>query len=245
MWARALGLAAVCAALSGWMTPARAAFVSGVEHFSGTTIDTATWQAYPGPSDLSQNDGLTIDTRFSPPTTPRAADLTTQVATVGIGASVSVTASIEQRTSNGNTPSLSVFLTTNDNGASTPTGNDSHWLALVSTSTIIQDLVGGNGGGSGHILRSTPQPLNETYTFQIERLTQTSARFKIFDSTNALLVSNIETFTGVPDNLYVSLQTSSMQGNFQTVTISSLVPEPGTMSAAAWVMVLIARRQRR
>src|SRR3954468_6855149 len=96
-------------------SPCRAGFSGGVENFGGTSIDTVNWQAYPDVPSLSQNNGLTIDTRFNLPTTPKVADLTTVYQMVGIGQSVQVVASILQRGSNGNTPTLGVFLTTNSN----------------------------------------------------------------------------------------------------------------------------------
>ena len=222
-------------------TPTRAAFVNGVETFSGTTFDLDTWEAYPPLifGAISQSNGLTVNSNNS----LTLADYTTRQPLVRVGDRVRV--GVRMNSVNhtfGGTATL--YLTTNSNGPDRSTNIDSHYIAINSLSNGIVTLDGGAGSGGGQFITQTRQPLGRDYGFEIERLTDRSARFTVYDETGRVVGSRVEALSPFADPLHVSLYTQVASATFTGVIITP-VPEPAAAAGVFMSAVLLFLRRRR
>jgi len=222
-------------------TSAEAAFIGGVEHFTGTTKDTATWQECTQGSPIVQNDQVDLFGQ---------ADYTTNTQTVGVGDWVSVKVNLAPEQSQpypGTTGYVSLWLTNNSAGASGATATDS-------ASVYVEfDTTGGcvwwgyhlSGAGSGGLIGTEPDPAGKWLTLKIERLTSTSAVVSAYDTAGDPIGSATRSFpAGIPDDLYVSLSTNwASAASFDQVTV---FPEPATlgMLGLGGLGVLLRRKRR-
>ena len=228
-----IAIGAVCYAFCT-ANVARADFVGGVENFAGTSLDLTTWQAFPSPPVapiLEQNDGLTIRGGSNHP--PHA-DYTTQNLTVGIGQSVRVTL---------RTPSQDghhyLWLTTNNHGSSMATVWDSRLIGIDAYSLGIVALQGGDGTAHGEFLSHDALTINTIYMLQIDRLSQTTARFSVRSANGTELFGLTRTgLTNLPANLFVSIGNAGSSTTF----LSVVVPET---AGSAILMLLAASSVRR
>jgi len=219
------------------------AFVNGVETFPGTTFDTSTWEQTSGT--VVQNNGLTITSGISG-LTFFGADVTTRSVTVGVGQGVRADVTINSVGSGG--PDLEALILTNNSlGTSNTSALDSKWL-------IVAHTLNGPSQGQGNrifaqssqlfgaTLLPTAQPIGATYTYQIDRLSLTSAHFAVYNGTT-LLGEAAGTTDPMPADLYISLLAANSSVTFHNVTI---VPEPACAACLGLALfVTVFRRERR
>ena len=166
-------------------TIARAAFVSGVETFDGTTKDTTTWEYYDPLGVIAQNGKLTVNATQAPGTFEEA-DITTRSLRIGIGgfvqADVTVHSKVTTDSQHGVAVYPQVFLTNNSAGASDSILSDSAYLHVYenffSTSTTSFIFGGYFTNRSNDATAFGPAPkFDTTYQLRIDRLSATSVKF--------------------------------------------------------------------
>ena len=203
-----------------FFSPANAAFVDGLETFDGTVKDTTAWEETGPyyPSRITQNDSIT--TAFG------GAGYCTRYVTAGVGQTVSVQVmNIQQSTDPYAGKDVSLYLTTNDGDYTN--GFDSHYIYLHYGYSFSQYRFlagyGGGGSGTGSIFGAgTPLPApGEYFTLQIYRDSVDHAFYSVYDHNGQLIDQRANSFSGMPKDLYVCLDTSAgFSATFDNVKIS-------------------------
>jgi hypothetical protein len=225
-----------------------AGFFSGVETFDGKTLDTQTWEPFvstgaPTRGSISQDDALFLDAFDS----GTEVDYTTRQVRIPIGGTARV--DVTYLGGQGGGGDLGMFLTNNSRGTSDLTVLDSHWLEIDRRfDGLLFASSGGNGGGNGRPLivpgtsnTLTKQPAGETFTFEINRLSATTADFNAYgpDHHTALGTWKLTFEEPVTDELAVSLFAHGARGRFDNVGITA-VPLPPALATAPLVMAAAA-----
>jgi hypothetical protein len=226
---------------------AYAAFVDGVERFSGTAKDPATWEEYDAPygGTIYQYDALFLDMVQS-----NVVDYTTRTVTVGVGDIVRVEL-LEHPSGRARS---TVYLTTNSAGTGGYTGQDSHFLFLQYSYWAPTDELrfvagsGSSGSGTGTIFgKDTPPPSPfDPYFLQIERTSSSSAIFSAFTSNMTLIGSVTRDWffhPGVPDDLFISLAGWAENGGITCYDNVTIIPEPSTLLLIGLGTLLIAKKR--
>ena len=228
----------------------QAAFRNASETFDGTQLDSTAWQPVAYPTDptspFSQNDALTIDgTGVS-----RDAFYTTREQRIGVGEGVQVDVRMNAYTDHGPAYTTAIFvaLTTNDQTGVwiIPTTASSSFWFEDSPPIGIDCIVARGNTGTGTTIPGFvkgAQPEGSVYTYRIERLTELSARFSVFDAMGHLLGEYTRTdLAGIPSDLFVSLGVMSASATFDNVRI---IPDPSmAVPTGALVLLLRCRQQR-
>lgn len=226
--------------------PARAAFVAGVEQFNGTVKDTTTWYQFTsGISVISQNDALTED-GFDGSNTGTN-DYVTNTLLIGVGDIVSVEVKPYET---GNFGLASLILTNDSLGTGVRTLDDSQFIGIL-WENVQNKIYAKRQGGSGFsdtTLVNSDHSLNTTLVYQIERISSTSAKFSVLDTLgNVQGTEATLNFSGINDNLKISLTTQSAGAVYDNVRVNVAVPEPATAATAIVGLagaVLVRRRRR-
>ncbi len=239
--ARIMRVACVAVAIALVNGHAQAAFINGRESFLGVIKDTVTWEQWM-PNAISQNNGLTIDTLAG-----GTADYTTKNLTIGPGQVLRVPVTILE--ANYNTGgAVYVLLTSNSDRNFQSSFFDDAYLGIGSTSRSINTNKGGYPSGYGATILSSPQPINQTYIWEIDRHTNNSATFTVRDLNENVLGSYTDNDLNLgfgftfPEQLHISLYTQSAKALFSYVEIR--VPESGLL-ALFFSATVVAARQRR
>ena len=228
-------------------SPAFAGFdATGHENFSGSALDTATWEQYPPGIDtqygvFTQNNKLTIDT--TGPVT--LADYTTRAVQVPIGGSVSATVTPGLFTPSGG--GIWIYLTDNSGGENIQANLD-HKRIAMSMPFSDGNVFGGAGSdqnGYGNFVAQN-LPTSTPFVWSIERFSATSGRFSVRTTGGQLMGSftdNNLTWPNISFNepLYISLQTAGTSATFSNVSFS--IPEPAALSAIAFALLPLTRRR--
>lgn len=230
-----------CYAILWAALPAGAAFVDGVEQFTGTTKDATAWYEFLAPGAggaVVQDDAL----RFvAGPGEQPWSEYTTRAVRVGIGGSVSVRA----RLNPGETSAAAyLFLTDDTSGTTGLVGSDHNWLSLSFGlgSPGISSVSGGNGAGIGSSMAGDFTAVAGTwYALEIERLASASARFTVThsDPARTLIATQTIPVRDIPADLYITLVGA---GNGTVSFDDVTVPEP-TLASWAGLSVMLAKRR--
>jgi hypothetical protein len=209
-----------------------AAFVNGVERFDGTTFDTTIWEQRYNDSKggISQNNAITLDATDG--TYERG--YVTRSLQVGVGGFVRADVTFDQMGPENTTSDyFGLYLGTKTSTLANALDTAAIGLQSNELGNSVSAEVWHNGGGLGIIMLPHAQPIGTTYTYEIDRISSTSAVFTITDNLGAVVSQTIE-FGNTPDNLYIELvATPSVKVTFDNVTI---VPEP---SFAAFILAAL------
>lgn len=220
--------------------PAAAAFTGGVEPFDGTTLDPVTWEETVPPGGTIAQDGvLTVDGGGTPD--GPEADVTTRTARLGIGDTVSVRL-LQCDESIG-----ALYLTDDSEGTTQPALFDEWSISLwyepafdlfTANYTTSLGQIHGHTFGTG----TPPPPPGQPYTLTIVRESGTTATFLAHAHDGALIDSLSQSFTDIPDSLYVSLMSFGRPVVFDDVRAPVPDPVPGTggFALAALASMLLA-----
>jgi hypothetical protein len=215
---------------------AHAAFdASGLETFSGATVDSNTWRMI-HPEHLSQNNAAIFTCAASP------GEPTHLVSIAGIALGVGGTAQVQlnasARTSETNFSRAAwIVLTTDNSGVGFL--QDSYAVATElsygTPSFTGNYYASGAGTGNGSVF--TPS-LNHEYGLRIGRLTSTSIRHTLLDTNNSILRQLTRTVPANTDLLQIAIAATSIDATFDNVQLSgNYIPEPASaiviLSAAA------------
>ena len=220
-----------------------AAFVNGVERFDGTAFDTTTWEQRYNNSNggISQNNALTLDATDG--TYERG--YVTRSLQVGVGGFVRADVTFDQIAGTGSTGDyFGLYLGTKTSTLINALDTAAIGLQTDAGGNSVSAEVWHNGGGLGIIMLHHAQPIGTTYTYEIDRISSTSALFTITDNLGAVASMTLA-FANTPDNLYIELvATPSVKVTFDNVAI---VPEPSTwaLSVTSGILVLVNRRRKR
>lgn len=219
---------------------AHAAFTGGLEPFDGTTLDAVTWEETVPPGGvIAQNGVLTVDGGGTPD--GPEADVTTRMARLGIGDTVSVDL-LQCDESIG-----ALYLTDDSEGTSQPALFDEWSISLwyepafdlfTANYTTSLGQIHGHTFGTG-----TPSPPpGQPYRLMIVRESSTTATFLAFTHTGSLIDSLSRSFTDIPDSLYVSLMSFGRPVVFDDVRapVPDPVPGPGGVALAVLAATLLA-----
>jgi len=224
----------VATALLSAAGTAQAAFIAGVETFTGTTKDISTWEDFTAAgATISQNNALSINTTGNG---SQEADYTTLSQTVGIGDTFRV--DVRPVTNSGYY--AAVALTNNSAGSGSRYVADSQFIHFNITSGSITAQE--KGGSSSSV--SSGLALNTTYVLEIERLSATQSEFTVFQSNGITTVGSPTTLThaSIPGGLNISLYGVDLSVvEFDNATV---VPEPATLGLLG-LAGLLARRGRK
>jgi hypothetical protein len=238
----ALGLTVVFGC-SGW---AFAGFNSSwLETFDGTSVDSSTWRLT-NPQWVSQNSAASIN--MSGSTNPA---VPTQFTSSGIALGVSSSAKI-QVTFTGHGPSnftqiAYLSLTSADSGQG--------WYLFDSYAVEAQLGLGpyddafmagyyhGGGGDAGGHVYSTA--LNTLYSIQLERLSDTSVRYTLYDSANTIIQQYLRTLPSYTGPLYIAFGADSIDATFDNLQLTgTIVPEPSASALLGTSVGLLILRHR-
>jgi hypothetical protein len=200
----------------------KAEFVSGVESFDGTVKDTVTWKEIllnPGPSQITQNDAVTLD---------GYTDYCTNTITVGVGQKVRV--DVVNVTDLGSFGTFGLSLSEHNQSAINP-GNYLRMACAYNSGSDNWSLIAQHempvGGTVNSFFGTTSTPTFATtpLVLEVERVSETMAYYRAYQG-GGLLGERSLTFTDVPEQLYIRLENSSFTTTFDNVTI---IPEPATL----------------
>jgi hypothetical protein len=212
-----------------------------LERFNGSTKDTSTWgQHTEGLGTILQNNALNISANNG------EADFTTLAVRAGIGDIVSVEIT---PTSSLGSALLGLALSNDSGGTSTNVLADSRSLLLAWSDVnngIMASFADANGAGAFVTVAGGDHPLNNTYLYEIERISSNAAKFTVWNTTTGTLVGTplTRTFVGVPDTLLVSLFAKGGTATFDNVWVGS-APEPTTACSLGLLIVSMITRRRR
>ena len=238
---RTIALANAVLALFVMTSRGEGAFINGRESFPGAVKDTITWEQWM-PNAISQNNGLTINTVGG-----GNADYTTRNLTVGPGQLLRVPVTVFEIVDNAS-PAVYVLLTSNSERTFNSSFFDNAYVGIGDTSRSINTIKGQYPSGYGAIILSNPQPIGETYIWEIDRHTNNSATFTIRDLNENVLGSytdnNLSLGLGssFPDQLHISLYTQRATAVFSYVEIR--VPESELLPVILPAIILAAARRR-
>jgi hypothetical protein len=215
---------------------AHADFIGGADNFSGTTLDTSTWQSFSnGDGVVSQNNQLTLTT------TTGDTDYTTKAFSVGIGQKVRTSFQLSTVGSN-----VGAFLSLVQGPVATR-----DWPAYANAFTLWGvDKGSGNvqfeffnkrgGFKAGSVL---PLQLNATYTYEIAFNSASSVTGNIYDSSDALLGTyTYSGLTGEPSSFLIDLSNQNCTVTFSSVTVSA-TPEPASLLLILSMCALLVQRK--
>ena len=251
---------------------ARAGFNMGVEKFDGIALDPSTWSTSLANSGatFSQNNALTINAFGTAPPYPFGG-YTTTASVIPVGGSVWAEVRVDSAGLVSSPTFASMRMTTDPSG-SDRTASSAAQLSVTSTYYGTSQFQGVRAGsqikvnniqtsyGTAGALRTTYQPLGQTYIWQMERLTDTATRFSLFSEngpvTNiatqiALQGSEIQAFFSSSDPMYVFLEGIGTTVTFDNVTINqplamnqTVIPEP-VMAGVVLISAMFAIGRRR
>jgi len=215
--------AAITAMICGG--PANAQFVNGVENFNGTSVDTSTWVAYGFSGAATVANGyLDLTGQYY---------LTSKMATVGVGDTVSARVMLTAPSPLGTVVSLGLTTTPNS-----PFSNPNVEADMINSVQGESELDFFVGRGS-----ATPRRMSNNvgswYRMQITRNTASSLTAQVLTDSGTPLVSVDSTYAGLPDqaSVYIGLGPTA---RFDWVA----VPEPTTTAIMASFGFLLVRRWR-
>ncbi|HXE53489.1 MAG TPA: hypothetical protein VN541_10755 [Tepidisphaeraceae bacterium] len=233
---------------------ASAAFVDGVESFSGTALDTSTWRSLTvanNQASITQNNGL----HFNFPSSPAGdAEVVTMSQTVGVGQSVQA----DFRPNTGNsTGYFYLALTTN----LFPDPNINRFVLYASRGVDIAAEHGALPGFTGEQsstdtsgTRSTSGyrfvqnlQFGTTYRDRIDWVSPTQFDFSVFTldaAGNPTQIGQVtESIPNEPSPLYVALHSTDMDVTVDNVAVAA-VPEPAVAAVGTLMGCLLMRRRR-
>jgi hypothetical protein len=217
---RAMADCAVAFALLACVNQARGVFVNSVESFSGTVMDTTTWESV-NAGGMYQHDALFFSTTGN-------AEYTTRSVKIGVGDTVSAAVTLTGRRASGD-DIVEFALSTNTTGTTNRHFQDSKYISigLIDKTTFGQVDIeqGGNGSGSGYVFyQPNTTIIGDTFILEMKRLTNSSTVGRIYNSSHTLLGTRTLSHPSVPEDLYINLYCSGYS-RWDYVA----VPEPSTM----------------
>lgn len=233
---------------------APAAFLDGVESFSGTTLDTSAWSQsiVANHASITQNNGL----QFNFPVDEAGdAEVVTTQQTVGVGQ----WAQADFRLNSGyNIGSFDFILSTNVLLDSNPRDRFAYYASrTVEISAQQGPLTGflgdqsatdssGTRSGNGFWFAPAPQ-FGTTYRARIDWLAPSQFQFRLFAldaASNPTLLGQVtESISGIPSPLYVALHSNDMNVTVDNVALAA-VPEPSSAVAVLALVGAVFRRSR-
>jgi hypothetical protein len=202
----------------------KAEFVGNVERFNGTVKDTITWKEIllnPGPSQITQNDAVTLN---------QYTHYCTNTLTVGVGQTVQVEVlNVANLDSFGD---FALSLSEHNLSAINP-GNYLRMYCGYNSGPDNWSLIAQHempvGGTVNSFFGTTATPTFSTdpLVLEVERVSATLAYYRAYKS-GGLLGQRSLTFTDVPEQLYIRLENSVFTTTFDNVTIFP-IPEPATL----------------
>jgi hypothetical protein len=229
--------------------PVSAAFINGVESFSGSSLDTTTWTAHFNGfgGSFSQNNELNVVADVGG--RPQSYDYKAPNTPIAVGAFVQTDVTFHSHNLDPIwTQTAGLVLTSNSKGGAFGYLADTAFVGLLADFNVstFTGVHGGNGGGSGFNLPSllhpgqTVTPLLETqYTLRIDRLTQTSFRDTLYDGTGIKLCALDFAIPTAPTAMYVDLAGVGTSSTYHIVVI----PEPSSLSIFALGLIGAIRRR--
>jgi hypothetical protein len=224
----------VCAAVASGPSTARAAFVNGVDTFSGVVYDTGTWDVFCANPQPVQNNSL--DFVYAPPF--GAGRFYTNTITVGSGQSVRTEVTVNSMATNSVGGSadfylaLSAGISVPDNGLLDPNSVDLDGHFAVIPGDITRFLAweqSSDGSGSGLPFEPSVAPiLGQTYQLEIDRLSASAVVFSLYDADGAALETTQRTFANLPPELHISIGSNNLNATFKSVSIG-VIPEPACL----------------
>ena len=239
-------LLVICALFSiGFVAQARASGTFS-DTFSGTSLDTNTWQDWPQGEPQGSGTTLTVNNSLTLTATDGYdLDVKTKTYKMSVGQQLNTTLQILSCDINSGIVMMGL---TNDSTNGSSVNYDTRQFGIWAYSNGIFANVSADLSGVNYAITGAPS-LNTTYKFQIDRTGIDSAVFRVRNGSGTLLgsytISSLSsTMGGSPQypsdmNVFLNVQVSSAK--FTEVTVT---PEPGFGLVASGLMVFGCWRRR-
>lgn len=227
---------AIALALLVGAPAAHAAFINGVEQFSGTTLDLTTWEPY-NPDVISQNNELIMDNQSL-----FIAEYVTRDVTIPAGGSVRAEVTLDDFFYNGGSvyAYAALLLIDNVTGDSDWHFNDNQFASVeLYVATASGPGVSSDSHVSGQGFHQFEEPiLGNTYVLELERLNASDVRFAAYQL-DGTPIAEITRTIDLPEDAYIAIATNGT-ARFDNV----IIPEPTSLALLGLGGLVMARRRR-